>query len=123
MSELFYDDLLKDEAVKRMEEYLLKEKLTGEVKDTFNKDIDSIYERIDLEELEHYMGFFSSETIFDFSNDKEIYFLDINLMKHNEMRMLEDLYKYNEEKYLSSNMPFYVSLDNLLNNQYVELKT
>ena len=46
MSELFYDDLLKGEVVKRMEEYLLKEKLTGEVKDTFNKDIDSIYENL-----------------------------------------------------------------------------
>ncbi len=123
MSELFYDDLLKDEVIKRMEEYLEKETLNNEAKEIFNKDIDNVYERFNVEELKHHMGFFTSDTIFDFSNNKDIYFLDISLMKHNEIRMLEDLHKYNEEKYLSSNMPFYVLLEELLNKNYIELKT
>ena len=44
-------------------------------------------------------------------------------MKHNEERMLEDLFKYNDEKYLSSHRPFYVLLDELLKKDHIELKT
>ena len=123
MSELFYDDHLRDVVVKKMEDYLNSNHVLEAEQSTFNDDIDSIYQRINIDSLEHHIGFFTNHTIFDFSNHKEIYFLNTHLMKHNEIRMLEDLENYHKEKHLSSKVPFYVSLNALLNYPHIELKS
>ncbi|MFA5719767.1 MAG: transcription-repair coupling factor [Acholeplasmataceae bacterium] len=121
MSELFFDDATKDKVVQKMEHYVESETLSKESQLKFNEDIDNLYQRIDIESLEHHIGFFTSDTIFDFSKHKSIFYLNTHLMKHNEVRMLEDVSNYHEEKHLSQSVPFYVSLNALLNYEHIKL--
>ena len=123
MSELFFDDHKKNDVIQTMEAYLEANELNEEAQAQFNEDIDNLYQRINTNALEHHIGFFTDDTIFDFSDNKEIYFLNTHLMKHNENRMLEDLDNYRDEKHLSKLVPFYVSLNDLLDKKHVELKS
>ncbi len=126
INELFYNDEEKIKAVKRLEEHLDITNYEEVEKDILNNLIDEIYQRINTENKSEFIPFFSDNdtSIFDFKDNKKIYFYDVKKMDINEKRMNEELlsYDFNNSNKIVKEIPFYFDMKTLLsvNSHVVE---
>lgn len=126
INELFYNDQQKDEVVHKIEQFIEHGNLSILEKDKTNDDLDKIYNREDLENLKQYIPFFNEtkNCLFDFVNQKKIYFVDVDKMRLNEKRVHEDLESYvsTEKIPLYAGIPFLHDLEDVLKYNHHEVK-
>lgn len=119
LNELFFNDEEKVEGIKRLESHLNNTKYNKEELDILNHLADELYQKIKLETKSEFIPFFSKEinNVFDFSENKKIYYYEVDKMYINEQRMIEDIDNYdfvNSNKVIDE-IPFYLTVDDLLN--------
>lgn len=121
MNELFFNDEEKEKGIARIEKELLDNKYNEKEKEILNNLTDELYQKIKLETKNEFIPFFSNldNTIFDFSEKKRIYFFEPEKMFLNELRMIDELFSYDfiKSEKVIKNIPFYLSVNDLLNYQ------
>ncbi len=125
INELFYSEKEKKDVVESLEKLVENtDSLTNAQLNQINLEIDELYQKINLETKNHYIGYFSNNTIFDFVEQKKIYFYEINKMMLNEERMLKDLEDYYQEskQFFFNYKPFYLKMANLFHFNHHEIK-
>lgn len=126
MEEIFYFDEQKDIIIKRIEKHIETNNYSPEEKRILNKELDEIYLKENTGTKMPYISFFSEKdySIFDFSDNKKIYFYEVDKMIINEQRIEEDLsdYDFNNLGKVIKNLPFYFKINELLNNNHHLLK-
>ncbi|MDY0210297.1 MAG: transcription-repair coupling factor [Acholeplasma sp.] len=125
MNELFFDDQEKELVIDAVEAFFSKKTLSDLESQKMNQDLDQLYQRKNLDGLNFYMPFFkdSNHSIFDFVENKKIYFIDKYKMAKNQDRMLLDLEEY-VKTYKGRNfldIPFYLKLDELYQYPHIEI--
>ena len=127
LNELFFNDEEKVEGIKRLESHLNNTKYNKEELDILNHLIDELYQKIKLETKSEFIPFFSKDVnnVFDFAENKKIYYYEVDKMYINEQRMIEDINNYdfvNSNKVIDE-IPFYLTVDDLLkyNSHTIEL--
>ncbi|NLN50656.1 MAG: transcription-repair coupling factor [Acholeplasmataceae bacterium] len=126
LNELFYSDEKKEEVVAIMENHLTEFDYSTAEKEVLNFKIDELYEKKELENKSHFIGFFSLEnnSIFDFAENVKLYFYEPSKMLINQERMLKDLAEYD---FISNNkiikgVSFYHRIEELLNYEHHEIE-
>lgn len=126
INELFFNQKIRDEIIKEIEEELVTLTLSELEKDHINDELDRLYQKQGLDQLEKYIGYFNQEEnlIFDFASNKKLFFLDFHKMEINEKRMFEDVENYQDSgmKLYYGKSP-YVSLSDLKTYPHHEIRT
>ncbi len=120
--ELVFNDLEKEKAVKTIEKELNEFPFSYETKELMNKELDDLYNRNNLDNLKQYISYFDYQFIFDFKDNKKIYFYDLEKMLINYQRMLDDLNNYKKESPLYDGSPFYYNFNDLNHYQIFHIK-
>ncbi|BCR35134.1 transcription-repair coupling factor [Mariniplasma anaerobium] len=125
MHELFYTDQMKDSAIKDIQKHFEAFDLSERENEKFISDIESIDLRQKLDTLGLYIPFFNKKetTVLDFSQDKEIYLIDVHKMKVNQEHIKDDLKTYqvtmNGQAFLS--IKYRLPLESHLKKQHIEI--
>ncbi|MDX9690868.1 MAG: transcription-repair coupling factor [Acholeplasmataceae bacterium] len=125
MHELFYTEEMKFQAIKRIQDFFLNKNLSEREQEKLNQDIEYIEMRTKLDALNLYIPFFNQTetTVFDFTSEKKIYYIDVHKMKANEETIHSDLDTYavtmNGRSFLE--VPFRVNLSNQLKHIHIEI--
>ena len=125
MNELFYTEDMKNEAITRIHKFFEGKVLSQREQEKLNQDIEYIQTRTKLDSLNLYISFFNSEetTVIDFTNQKQIYFIDVAKMMSNEDMIYSDLETYattlNGKSFLD--IPFRISLKEQLKKPHIEI--
>lgn len=127
LNELFFNDEEKIKGINRLEAHLRNTEYNNEELEILNHLADELYQKIKLETKSEFIPFFTSSTnnVFDYIENKKIYFYEVDKMYINEERMIEDIVNYdfiNSNKVIKE-IPFYLSVNDLLNyeNHTIEL--
>lgn len=125
MNELFYTDVMKQDAINKINKFFKDKHLSEREQEKLDQDIESIDMRIKLDGLGIYMPFFNSEetTVVDFCKDKKVYMIDVNKMIINEQSIGSDLNTYattmNGSEFLR--IPFRLPLERQLKLTHIEI--
>ena len=118
VSELIYNSKDYESARNNIMSYLDNFELSQIEDDIYKRDLFNLSEHNSLETLVRYVEFFdnSKTSIFDFSNNKRIYFIDFNKAKELYNKILLDLDEYSTRisGYSMANMPSFNNIDNIL---------
>ena len=113
VTEFIYDDHLSENASKNITDYILSNKLKEETIERLDRARTDIEERNNLDMLTPFIKFFDARlnTIFDFKEDKKIYFIDSYKIDGEMERMHRDLEEYslNIGDDIFSKMPYFLS--------------
>ena len=126
INELFFNQKIRDVTIREIESEIESLTLNEIEKEHINNELDRLYQKQDLDQLEKYIGFFNKEEnlIFDFSSNKKIFYLDLHKMEINEKRMFEDVDNYEDlGKKLYYGIPPYVDLSELKSYPHHEIRT
>ncbi|MGB4129455.1 MAG: transcription-repair coupling factor [Acholeplasmatales bacterium] len=128
LNELFFNDEKREKGILRLEKHLEEHDYNEEEKEILNHNVDELYQKINLDIKNEFICFFTEKdnTIFDFTDNKRIYFFEPDKMYLNEERMIEDIetYDFIESGKVIKDISFYKSVDELLahnNNIQVEM--
>lgn len=125
LNELFFTDDEKEVAVSKIEKFFEKKQLSDLEFQKYNKDLDDLYQRLNLDSLSYYMPFFehSEASLFDFSPNKKIYLVDKYKMAKNDDRMYLDLEEYVKTYKGKSflDIPFYFKLSEVYDYPHITI--
>ena len=125
MHELFYTDEMKEEALHKINHFFQGKKLSEREQEKLSRDLESIETRTRLDGLNLYISFFNQEstTVIDFTNNKQLFFIDLPKMLSNEELIYSDLETYattlNGKHFLD--IPFRTALSKQLDIPHVEI--
>lgn len=94
--EMIYSDSLLEKALLNFDKFILENKLSeGELK-LFEEDREKLMNRNNIDLLMRYISFFDikKDTIFDFKENKKVYFIDSDKIDSANKRMIKDLDEY-----------------------------
>lgn len=125
LNELFYNDEIKEEAVRKINKFFKKHSLNEREQEKLEKDLESIenYEKIST--LAFYIPFFNEQktNILDFSKNHNLFIINKEAMRIDEMNLEEDLKAFEmslgAKTYLE--IPFQLDLDEILAFPHIEI--
>ena len=117
VSELFYTNEILCKAHDRLNDFKTNNNLSYEEIIKFDKDIQDLTNRTNLENLMRYVSFFDStrETILDYVSDKRVYLIDIASCEETYDHMILDLDEYCKTQggYSLLNLDYFIKKDEL----------
>ena len=125
MHELFFTDVMKESALKKINKFFEKHPLSEREKEKLETDLSLIDLRSKLDALNIYIPFFNDKetTVIDFAQESKIYMIDVPKMESNEETILRDLETYatamNGRTFLS--VPFRLPLKKQLTKKHIEI--
>lgn len=97
VSEMIYTDSMLESALKKLDDFILNNKLSGAEIERFDNDRLSLVNRTSTDLLMRYIDFFDNDkqTIFDFKDKKRVYLVDLNKVTNSYERLKKDIEEYN----------------------------
>ena len=126
MHELFYTDKMKNEAIKEIKSFFESKSLSDREKEKLSNDLEHLEMRTKLDGLNLYIPFFNHQisTLIDFSDDYQLYIIEVSKMLINEESTESDLDTYaismNGRSFLD--IPFRVKLKDQLKQAHIEIE-
>ncbi|CCV65039.1 Transcription-repair coupling factor (Superfamily II helicase) [Paracholeplasma brassicae] len=125
MNELFFNDHKRDQVIEQIEAFLETKTLSKEEYTKFNTDLDHLYNRRDLDSLTYFTHFFNPnpETLFDFTDQKTIIYVDEHKMAKNYDRMDLDLADYLKQLKgeVFYEFKYYLKMKELMSYPHIEI--
>lgn len=119
LSELFFTDQQKHEAINKINSYMQDKELSEKEQQKINQDLENLSQRRRLDSLMLYISFFNEQetTILNFSSKHHIVVVDPFKMKLNEETLQSDLatYSHTMQGSILSQLPVRIALEHLIN--------